>query len=424
MSGLAFFFRSHLESDKADTNDYNTSLRDCETKSAEIHQSLVNTPFGHFAETGDYQKWKEWRDKFLRIYAQQRFSSQENVTVVESTTPRNRVTLPTDEPASPQLETQNIMFVTAEVEQPSSQENSVHFHTPSIRSTHHHAERIRDIDLLAKSVTLLTCKAEKRFAFRQLERYKAVCDKTPYPMYLHTSTPALPRLTLGGFQEDGPLLPFYTTVLNFEMKQVQEDMSLLRQRAEYLEEDYVKAERIHVFFYGNYAETLESIFRRQQTYHLYFSIQNVPHKCVFPYPASDWYEAHDLSACCVCIGDRNSDLNLADDDDEDDEGVILSFDHPEMKIFVATGSRLEKIEHVSLLTPCREKGVAVEGVEIKDSPFCDLAEQRPLTVVPESDYAYVQLVSMDMLCAFNAFVSTKYLLVRAITSSYFTERSR
>lgn len=392
MSGLALFFRDHLQSE-ADTNDYSTSLRDCETKPAQSQSFEENTALSQFAEKGDYEKWRDSRDNFLLCYFALRFSTHSDATEIEPASPRNQLTFPPDETDSPRLETQNNIF-SAETEQHSPHEN-IRIVIPDVRETHHHAERIRDIDLLAKSVTLLLCKAEKRFAFRQSQRAQFTCGTVPHPMYIHTGTSManLPRLTLGGFQEDGPLRSYYKTVVNFEMKQVQDDISLLRQRAEYLEEDHIRAERIHVFFYGKYAETLDSILRSQQSHNLYFSIQNVPHRCVFPYPASGWYEAHDLSACCLGIGDWSAKMEVAG---EEGNEVNHSFDHPDMRIFVATGSRLETIEHVSLLTPCRENGVTVENVEIENSPFFDLAEQFPLTVVSELDYDYYTIVSNDL----------------------------
>ncbi|GAX14046.1 hypothetical protein FisN_5Lh030 [Fistulifera solaris] len=246
---------------------------------------------------------------------------------------------------------------------------------------------------MANSLTLMICKAEKRFAVRQTRRVQLASNTLSHPMYIYTSTPNCPRLTLGGFQDDGPLSPCYKTVINFEMRQVQEDVSTLRQRAEFLEENYVKAQRIHVFFYGTYAEALSTIFLQKQTQHLYFSLQNVPHTCVFPYPASNWHEAHDMSECCLCIGDRDSKMKLTDD--QGNEVMSFGFDHPDMEIYVATGSRLEFIEHVSCLTPCQEHGVNVEPVRIEDSPFCDLAEQRPLKLVSQSDSTYIKLSDLD-----------------------------
>ncbi len=389
---MALFFRDHLQSE-ADTNDYNTSLRDCETKTVE-EESLENAPLSQLADSGDYVTWKKMREKFLLFYSTLRFSTQDQPIAVGPSRPQPppRI-IAFDEPDSPRLETQNNVIVLDSEQQQHSPQEIIQIRIPTIHKTHHHAERISDIDLMAKSLTLMLCKAEKRFAVRQPPRVQFACNALSHPMYLHTSTPNWPRLTFGGFQEDGPLSSCYKAVVNFEMKQLQDDMSTLRQRAEFLEEDYVKAQRIHVFFYGKYAEALATIFLQQQTHHLYFSIQNVPHKCVFPYPASDWYEAHDMSECCLCIGDMNSKLKLADD--PGNEVVNFGFDDPDMEIYVATGSRLEFIEHVSLLTPCLEHGVNVEPVRIEDSPFCDLAEQRPLKVVAQSNSTYLKLVSAD-----------------------------
>jgi hypothetical protein len=394
MSGLASFFRDHLQS-KAYTNDYNTSLRDCETKTVE-EESLDNAPLSQLADSGDYGTWKEMREKFLLFYSTLRFSTQDQHIAVEPSRPRqpSRI-IAFDEPESPRLETQNNAILLETEQQQHYPPENIQIRVPSIHKTHHHAERICDIDLMAKSLNLMLCKAEKRFAVRQTQRVQSASNALSHPMYLHTSTPNWPRLTLGGFQEDGPLSSCYKIVVNFEMKQVQDDMSALRLRAEFLEEDYVKAQRIHVFFYGKYAEALSTIFRQQKTDHLYFSLQNVPHKCVFPYPASDWYEAHDMSECCLCIGDRDSKMKLTDE--QGNEVMNFGFDHPDMKIYVATGSRLEFIEHVSCLTPCQEHGVEVEPVRIEDSPFCDLAEQRPLKVVSQSDSTYLKLVRIDSI---------------------------
>jgi hypothetical protein len=59
----------------------------------------------------------------------------------------------------------------------------------------------------------------------------------------------------------------------------------------------------------------------------YFSFENVPPICVFPYNHIDWYDEQDMANFCFCIGDNSSIFHVEDNDNNDDDGMDDAIDN-------------------------------------------------------------------------------------------------
>lgn len=382
MSGLALFFRDHMQTDRVKT--YHTSLLESQPLSNQSNQN--KSPWSHFVGQTNYREWKRARNQLLRTYSYHRLvhidtKKQQKVTIDHSNLLLDDIL----------KRFRHDVNYTEE-----------RFITPHIQLTHHQAERIEDIDLMASSVSLMVCHVEKFWPFRDLHRMKLSCNPTDetssslssvlsQPMYLHFSEPQFPRLTIGGFQEDGPLASGYDHVLNMEVTQIVDEKRLLRQHAEY-QEDYVGAKRIHVFFYGNYATSLESILRKKKTNDMiWLSLQSIPNKCVIPYAPAGWFDAYDLSSTCLCIADESSTIKIVD---ENNQQTKLRFDRFDMELFIATGSSSQHIEHIYRISPRQTDGVLIESMKVENSPFALLSKQLHVTKIPSPLLVYEKIVSI------------------------------
>lgn len=134
---------------------------------------------------------------------------------------------------------------------------------------------------------------------------------------------------------DGPLIFGYNRVVSFEVTQwLLGEENELRQRAQHCMNEKPKT-RIMVFLYDGWAKALETVLKRKSATSssssdpsptLLLRMENIPAACVFPYGEADWAD-NDMVPFCVCIGDKSPTIKNETSSIRFDAGVRLHFQH-------------------------------------------------------------------------------------------------
>jgi hypothetical protein len=271
-------------------------------------------------QEGPGSTWKQWRHRQreeLEMFIQQRLHGMK--TANAPITPRvHDETQESQESESPEdsfLETQQPF----EEETDQGDDEQQIQHIPHVDETHQPVNNLLDLDLYAGGVTLDLCEVDKMWKLRVLRRpstkyYDSLAPKRPQKD-AHFS-----RSTWQYCAEDGPLKIGYgrdAKVLSLEVCPQQMAQTELRQRAERMHEEIKTPRRLRVFFYNKYAESVEALLnkltkakkkkaekgKKDSSVKLILSLQKIPPHCIFPFVPTDWYDRHDQSECCLCIGD-------------------------------------------------------------------------------------------------------------------------
>jgi hypothetical protein len=135
---------------------------------------------------------------------------------------------------------------------------------------------------------------------------------------------------------DGPLIFGYSRVVSFEVTQwLLGEENELRQRAQHCMNEKPKT-RMMVFLYDGWAQAFEAVLKRKPASSsssssdpppaLLLRMENIPAACVFPYDEADWADS-DMVPYCVCIGDKSPTIKNETSSLRFDDGVRLHFQH-------------------------------------------------------------------------------------------------
>lgn len=343
MSGLLGFFQKFMPTNaSSDTSTYQTSLLDSGTCQPEEELEIEDEELPDYTEEPlDYKQWKKQRNvKLLKFFTKRFFpetngennndsdsssteESEMEVDTQETTNDDSQECSPLDGPDTQQLDTQQQPQIPQHIMEEAtadslfSKKKKAKKRTtiPYLADTVHDVSRIEDIDLHTKQATIDITMVTKVFDLRPTKRH-AVTKDVYEPRYrpILGSTTLLPTISNTPVQCDGPLSTIYSKcVLSLEISQLDlEPLNPARRAAAAAAsalEDQPSNQRMRVFFYDHYAQSLHSILQdynpKKQT--ILLQIVHVSAHSVMPYAYANWHDQQeDMLPTCLCIGGESS----------------------------------------------------------------------------------------------------------------------
>jgi len=338
MSGLAYFFRDHLEN----APDAPADDEDDAVEAASAYQQSI-APLQQQRDDGDHsvvvQDYKEYvkekRQELLTFLNERMVGNNSNQKDFDDGEDgqANKESKQQEEAQSDD-DDQEERPETQQLDQPllnqpddgDDDDNSSRFagvvpatKFPHISETSQTVSNISEIDLYCNKIQLNLCTVDKVWDFRNTKRNK----KHPAKEKQYRS-----------FLSDGPLNIIYNNVYSMEIRQcLEQPATELRKRAEQLH-NINHDHTVKVFFYNEYAKRLKKLQEiarkenKKRKLQLYMAFQSIPSQCVLPFDggAADWYETTQF---VLCIGDQS---NTVISNPEEDEKEYLRFDSNNMKI--------------------------------------------------------------------------------------------
>jgi hypothetical protein len=345
MSGLAEFFGHELPQDATatETVTYATSL--CKvvpvnTNCAHQHQPTVGSSTSAFVPieqgeegsskiiNGDVHElhgWASWRERQkdlvsdymdMRIIGPDAVEGDNEVPTHNANQSTSAPTLDShlyeedenedeEDPPSSNIETQpppNV-YPTAELKQPNKS-----FIPHHINDTIHEVQYLDQVDLYTRSLNLELCQVTKVQKLHETKPPVGMLQSPPvwHRLYSH---PQFPFLDFTGMCDAGPFGVIYKNFLLMEVVQRCAFVPDLRKQALALEADVTtQPQRLRVFFYNHYAEVVQAMLHRApRNATLFVRLCQLPACCIVPYARVnvDWFDRHDMSPYCLCVGDRS-----------------------------------------------------------------------------------------------------------------------
>lgn len=357
-----------------------------EDKSKNFTQTSYDSPVG----------WKEWNEHQILVqakYLNYRLGCKEEIVTFSNDVPR-RVRRLGDRDIVEEFSDANLNHLSGadgsdHIETKTQQEinvrdQNIFYSVPLCSDAILAAECLADIDLRCKSLSLSLIVVGKLWQLRSIQRQSCVgAPARKHCFYYHGShrsmSPTLVRSPYQFCQYDGPLHTCYQQVLSLELIDTFELIT-----SNQLHEGHINMQpnkRIMVFFYNEYAVAVNSIIQKAQVQtrkrksnelsapcdagKLLFSFKNIPCKCIFPFPVSDWYDREDMCQFCLCIGNQSCLPEPSCNESSIDGGHSqrhIRFDCKEMIVYAAaedaaTGEITEYQIKPSVKTP--------SGIELK-----------------------------------------------------------
>jgi hypothetical protein len=186
-----------------------------------------------------------------------------------------------------------------------------------VNDTVHKAKYIDEINMYTKLLNLELC---------EVIMVQRLHGTTPPATITQSTTPIwhrfyphsqLPMLEFAGVADAGPLRCMYKSVVCMEVVQRCSSVSSLRQQALALEDDTTtRPQRLRIYLYDDYAEVVNEVIDHLPTSNtkMYLQLEGIPAHCIVPYARVDvdWFDRHNMSPYCLCIGSLS--LNLIGSD--------------------------------------------------------------------------------------------------------------
>lgn len=324
MSDLGNFFRDYTA-----PGQNPTAYENCDDPAPDGSHSRFKSAYTH---------WKETRNSYIEEFMLHRLMDGDGLDgndeeicepkLVEASQQTNA-----EDEEEDQLETQDADLLIAPTQDVVRKKQIVPMpqpHFPNIADTTQDILYFRDLDLWTRTASFDLLHVTKVWRTRETRRFAVKyqpSSKSSTITFGSSATCSLPRIVLEACVEDGPLSTCYSRVWSAEVTQLNgPPLGGLRDRATHVfGESQVECRRMRIFCYNGWAQAMESIVARKTIAtakdDLWVQILNVPARCVFPLPPSDWYDAHDASPYCLCIGDAST-MRIQPGEGEDDDSVV------------------------------------------------------------------------------------------------------
>lgn len=421
MSGLATFFHDFIQDAYEDENttareppSYETSLSDVipatsdnkdNDEAAQPRHSYALTT----KELIDRKGWREFTKMYLQLYVSYRFldpdDREENTTTgnLPTVVARKRRHIDEEEDVDDEsmFETQEKLVVETEQQTRSAADDDPSMIVPHVLATIHTVEeQLNDVNLLTKELTLTDCSVSRYWPLRRCRRTAIGSAIPARSLSVYGADEALPRLDLPSYNDDGPLSTCYRQVLSVEVVVRSPPAVGVRATAS-------SAQRLHLFFYGNYAEAMEQLLSSvtDPQSKVVITLECVPAKCIFPHAPTDWYDTHNRSPCCVCVGDESK---LLVEDPASNEAYNIRMDHESMRVYVGVvgvGSAAHAKADQSALFLRRahvlQEGAILTPLDDASDKFGKYCPEMAVTTSPTAEAGAVPHVKYEKLVRSN-----------------------